>query len=68
MQQTFLRASDLVGTPAKRGRLPFSQATLWRLVAAQKFPAPVRLSPGVTAWPVDAVERWERERKMAEAA
>jgi len=40
------------------GGVPFSAATLWRKVKAQTFPAPVKLSAGVTAWRVDDVRAW----------
>ena len=44
--------------------VPFSKATLWREVAAGRFPKPVKLSPATTAW------RWgdvldELERRAA---
>jgi len=38
--------------------LPFSASTLWRKVTAQTFPAPVKLSAGVTAWRVEDVRAW----------
>ena len=38
--------------------VPFSSATLWRMVAAGKFPAPVKLSERVTAWRVGDVREW----------
>lgn len=38
--------------------LPFSAATLWRKVKAQTFPAPVKLSAGITAWRVEDVRAW----------
>lgn len=62
MQRTYSRASDLASVPGRKGRYPISVATLWRWVAQGKFPAPVRLSPGVTAWASDAVEAWERQQ------
>jgi predicted DNA-binding transcriptional regulator AlpA len=40
------------------GGVPFSAATLWRKVRAQTFPAPVKLSAGVTAWRVEDVRAW----------
>lgn len=42
--------------------LPFSRSTLWRLVARNEFPQPLRLSTGVIAWRLDEVERWIEER------
>lgn len=38
--------------------LPFSGATLWRRVKDGSFPAPVKLSPNVTAWDVTKVRAW----------
>jgi prophage regulatory protein len=31
-------------------RLPLSSSTLWRLVSKGLFPAPIKLSVGVTVW------------------
>ncbi len=49
----FLRQSRLIPY-----LLPFSTATLWLMVRAGTFPAPVRLSAGVTAWRVEDVRAW----------
>lgn len=49
----FVRQAQLI--PAV---LPFSGTTLWRKVNDGTFPAPVKLSPRVTAWPVDAVREY----------
>ncbi len=60
----YVRERDLLGIArgsggqGHRGPLPFSHATLWRLVKNGEFPAPVKLSPGVTAWRVEDVRRW----------
>jgi prophage regulatory protein len=40
-------------------RIPISKTTLWDWVKRGQFPAPVKLGEGVTAWPVEAVDRWE---------
>lgn len=59
----FVRASDLVRSPRRPGiaaPLPFSNPTLWRLVARKAFPQPHRLSAGVTAWNVGEVRAWLR--------
>lgn len=61
--QRFFRARELASTPEHGGRYPISRATLWRWVKRGQFPAPVRLSCGVTAWPVEAIESWEQQRK-----
>lgn len=38
--------------------LPFSSATLWRMVNAETFPAPYKLSPRITAWRIGQVVEW----------
>ncbi len=43
------------------GILPFSPATLWRHVAAGKFPTPIKISPGVTAWRVGSLREWLKD-------
>jgi predicted DNA-binding transcriptional regulator AlpA len=51
----FIRKSQLVYDPRRPdfpALLPFSAATLWRMVAAGSFPKPLKLSPRVTAWRV----------------
>jgi len=40
------------------GGVPFSASTLWRRVRDHSFPAPVKLSAGVTAWRVEDVRAW----------
>jgi len=37
----------------------FSHATLWRKVAEESFPAPVKLSERITAWRVEDVCAWK---------
>lgn len=54
----FVRLSQLVPSI-----IPFSAATLWRRVKAKQFPAPVKLSAGVTAWRVEEVRAWMDERE-----
>ncbi|MBI5721026.1 MAG: AlpA family phage regulatory protein [Rubrivivax sp.] len=38
--------------------VPFSKSTLWRRVKAGDFPAPIRLSAGVTAWRAEEIHHW----------
>lgn len=59
----FIRQSQLI--PAI---VPFSSATLWRKVKAGTFPAPVKLSERVTAWPVESVRAWMDSRTAARGA
>lgn len=54
----YLRQSQLIP-----GIIPFSSATLWRMVKAGTFPAPVKLSAGVTAWRCEDVIIWMNSRK-----
>ena len=58
----YVRQSQLIGVPDKPGILPFSSPTLWRLVKAGKFPAPVKLSNRVTAWDVALIRAWMQAR------
>ena len=56
-----LRESQLVRSPKRPNStapLPFSAATLWRMVRAGTFPAPVKLSARVTAWTCISVREW----------
>ena len=36
---------------------PVGRSTWWAGVKAGRFPAPVKLAPHVTAWPVDAIRK-----------
>ena len=38
--------------------VPISKSTLWRRVQAKTFPAPVKLSLGVTAWRAEDIRGW----------
>ena len=38
--------------------LPFGQATLWAWSKCGKFPAPVKISPTITAWKNKDVHAW----------
>jgi prophage regulatory protein len=59
----YVRQSQLI-----LGILPFSSATLWRMVKAGTFPRPVKLSPRVSAWKIEAVRSWMQARDAAEPA
>lgn len=45
--------------------IPFSRSTLWRQVAAKTFPAPVKLTPGITAWRAEDIRLWIENRSGA---
>lgn len=42
-----------------------SPATVWRWVRENKFPPPVKLSPGCTRWRLADVEAWEKSHDVA---
>ncbi len=57
----FIREAQLVQNPKRPTTpvpLPFSAPTLWRMVAAGKFPKPLKLSERITAWHVGSVRAW----------
>jgi predicted DNA-binding transcriptional regulator AlpA len=54
----YVRLSQLVPSP-----IPVSQPTLWRMVKDGNFPAPYKLSERVTAWRVEDVRNWMKERQ-----
>lgn len=41
--------------------VPFSAATLWRLVNAGKFPKPVKVTDQITAWRVSDIVSWAKD-------
>jgi prophage regulatory protein len=45
-----------------KDRTGMSVPTIYRLVAAGKFPPPVRLAPNVSAWIEDEVTEWSDQR------
>ncbi len=73
MQTRYLRVSALASQPArgdkpaKPGRYPVNTATIWRWVKSGRFPAPVQLGPGTTAWAVEALDRWDLEQQQRQA-
>lgn len=41
------------------------RSTIYRLIAANEFPSPVRLSPRVVAWRREELDRWSEARAKA---
>jgi predicted DNA-binding transcriptional regulator AlpA len=41
--------------------IPFSKSTLWRLVAAGKFPQPYKMSKGITVWRIREIREWLKD-------
>jgi prophage regulatory protein len=55
----YLRATQLVQkSRLEPAVLPFSAPTLWRRVAHGTFPAPIKLSAGITCWRVADIKAW----------
>lgn len=50
--------------PNATAPLPFSAQTLGRMVTANTFPAPVRLSKRVVAWKVGSVRAWLKQQEV----
>jgi prophage regulatory protein len=73
-QPRYYRMAQLVGHPGSPrrkpqvGMFPFSDTTLWRMVKAGKFPKPVKLSGGITAWPAPDVDAWQQSRAAGAAS
>lgn len=59
------RIRQLVGTKVTPGMLPVSEATVWRWVAAGKFPRPFKLAVGTTVWNMAEVEAFIAAQKAA---
>jgi hypothetical protein len=38
--------------------VPFSAATLWRLINAGKFPKPVKVTDQITVWRLNEIREW----------
>jgi predicted DNA-binding transcriptional regulator AlpA len=38
--------------------LPYSATTVWRLCRTGKFPRPIKVSPGITAWRVADIRKY----------
>jgi predicted DNA-binding transcriptional regulator AlpA len=38
--------------------IPYSATTVWRLCRTGKFPHPVKISPGITAWRVGDIRKY----------
>lgn len=72
-EEGFVRAADLVnmpakgGKPARRGILPVSKSTLWKMVKDGKLAPPVKLSENVTAWPVSVIREYLARQTQAGA-
>ncbi len=62
MKQKFTTNSHL-SDKAVAIRFEISRATVWRWVKENKFPKPIKLSPGSTRWKLSDIEAWEAKRE-----
>jgi predicted DNA-binding transcriptional regulator AlpA len=61
-------ATVLIFEPEVRRRLGgIAHSTLWRMVRADEFPPPIKVSKRRIAWYVDVVEEFLRSRPIADA-
>lgn len=42
--------------------VPVAHSTLWRMVKEKRFPSPIKLSEGVTAWRTEEVMAWVEQK------
>lgn len=56
---------QLLRLPAVENRVGYKRSTIYRLVQAGKFPAPVPLGARAVAWPASQIELWVQERIRA---
>ncbi len=48
-----------IGRRKVLSEVPFSNSTLWRMVKAGEFPAPVKISDRKVAWIESEIEDWK---------
>jgi prophage regulatory protein len=60
----FLRLSSIL---APDGPIPVSKSTWWDGVREGRYPAPVKLGPRITAWPVEDIRALIKGVKRAQA-
>ena len=60
--------SRLLRRPEVEARTGLARSTLYRAMAENAFPKPVRIGQRAVAWPEEAIERWIAERPAADPA
>ena len=48
--------------PEVQKTVPLSRSRIYELIAANRFPAPVKLSERASAWDLDEIEAWLNAR------
>jgi predicted DNA-binding transcriptional regulator AlpA len=56
MSKRVIRISEIASTKEKSGKLPVSQATIWRWVKEGNFPKPFKLGERITVWNLEEIE------------
>lgn len=56
----FLKLRDIEVSPSKgqRGLVPFSRATIYRMMDEGRFPRPIKLGPKSTAWLSEDIQKF----------
>ena len=62
MKQRFVRMNQIASAPGRAGLLPVTAPTVWRWVQQGEFPKPIRLGPGTTAWRLEDIEGFIKQR------
>ena len=58
MQSNPITVKHLLSRQSVLKRIPFSGATLWRAIAAGRFPRPIRLGKRRVAWVESEIADW----------
>jgi len=56
-----LTIRELVSSRGARGRYPYSRGTLMKLIAAGRFPPPIRLSAGLMTWSTEVLDQYDHD-------
>ena len=52
------KTKNINARPASKGLIGVSDKTIWQWVKKGQFPAPIKLSDGVTVWRMSEVLKW----------
>jgi len=52
------KAKKINARPASKGLIGVSDKTIWLWVKRGEFPAPIKLSDGITVWRLSEVQAW----------
>jgi prophage regulatory protein len=63
MSKRVIRISELASSKNKSGKLPVSQATIWRWVKEGRFPKPFKLSERITVWNIEDIDVFMAEKR-----